>query len=363
MRPGKLKLSTPDWYKTILPTGATLRGVIECMNVSSLRIALIVNERNELVGTITDGDIRTVLLQGLTLDASIEKVIHREALVVPSNMEQHVVLQLMAKNRIQQIPVVDEQQRVIGLHVWDELTTPAVRSNLMVIMAGGKGARLQPFTDNCPKPLVTVAGKPMLEHVIERAKREGFSDFILAVHHLGNMIEEYFGDGDKLDVNINYLREETPLGTAGALSFLTPRPKEPLVVTNGDVVTDIRYGDLLDFHNRYAAAATMAVRSYEWQHPFGVVHTQGMDIVGLEEKPVVRTNINAGVYVLSPDSLGKLKQGAVCDMPMLFERLQACNLRTVAYPMHEPWLDVGRPDDLEKARSAARSVPSSFLDV
>jgi len=186
----------------------------------------------------------------------------------------------------------------------------------------------------------------MLEHIIERAKLEGFSHFVLAIHYLGYMIEEYFGDGDHLDIRIDYLREQSPLGTAGALGLLNPRPYAPFVVTNGDVITDIRYGELLDFHVRHAATATMAVRVHEWQHPFGVVQTQGVDIVGFEEKPIARSHINAGVYVLEPDALSVLSADTHCDMPTLFERLQAQAKRTVVYPMHEPWLDVGRPDDL-----------------
>jgi NDP-sugar pyrophosphorylase family protein len=216
-------------------------------------------------------------------------------------------------------------------------------------MAGGKGTRLRPHTENCPKPLVRVAGKPMLEHIIDRAKLEGFNDFTLAVYYLGHMLEEYFGDGSRFGVNIEYLRESAPLGTAGALSLLNPRPDVSFVVTNGDVLTDIRYGELLDFHSRHAAAATMAVRTHEWQHPYGVVQTRGMEIVGFEEKPVARSHINAGVYVLSPEALDELECGVPCDMPTLFERLQSSSRRIFAYPMHEPWLDVGRPEDLENA--------------
>jgi len=223
----------------------------------------------------------------------------------------------------------------------------------MVIMAGGMGTRLRPHTENCPKPLLPVAGKPMLEHIIDRARIEGFTHFILAIYHLGEMIEEYFGNGERWNVEIKYLREQAPLGTAGALGLLNPRPTEPFVVTNGDVLTDIRYGELLDFHTRHAAAATMAVRLHEWQHPFGVVQTRGVEIVGFEEKPVARTHINAGVYVLEPDALNTLAVDTPCDMPALFERLQAQSMRTVAYPMHEPWLDVGRPEDLVVAQAAS----------
>ena len=189
----------------------------------------------------------------------------------------------------------------------------------------------------------------MLEHIIDRAKLEGFNYFVLAVHYLGHMIEEHFGNGESLGVQIDYLREETPLGTAGALGLLSPLPNAPFVVTNGDVITDIHYGELLDFHIRHTAAATMAVGIHEWQHPFGVVHTQGVEIVGFEEKPIARSHINAGVYVIDPMVLSLLTADAHCDMPTLFERLQAKAQLTAAYPMHEPWLDVGRPDDLKQA--------------
>jgi len=316
-----------------------------------MKIVVVVNARGELEGTISDGDIRRGLLKGLDFNSPIESIIHRNALVVPPVLGRETVMQLMRVNKIQQIPVVDERQQVVGLHLWDEISTPPVRSNLMVIMAGGKGIRLRPFTENCPKPLVLVAGKPMLEHIIERGKLEGFRHFVLAIHYLGHMIEDYFGNGEHQGVRIDYLREQSPLGTAGALGLLKPRPDAPFVVTNGDVLTDIRYGELLDFHMRHNASATMAVRLHEWQHPFGVVQTKGVDIVGFEEKPIARTHINAGVYVLEPDALSVLEEGAPCDMPTLFERLQAKMKRTVAYPMHEPWLDVGRPDDLSLANA------------
>jgi NDP-sugar pyrophosphorylase family protein len=257
----------------------------------------------------------------------------------------------MQANRIHQLPVVDEHRRVVGLHLWDTLMVPSQRSNLMVIMAGGQGTRLRPRTENCPKPLLPVGGKPMLEHIIERAKSEGFQHFVIAVHYLGHMIEEYFGDGSDRQVRIEYLREQTPLGTVGAIELLQPRPQAPFVISNGDVLTDIRYGELLDFHCRHAAAATMAVRLHEWQHPFGVVHTKGVDIIGFEEKPIARSHVNAGIYVLEPRALDELRAGERCDMPNLFNRLQERGMRTIVYPMHEPWLDVGRPDDYDHATS------------
>lgn len=336
------------WRQAILPANATIGQAIRNLNEVSVKIVLVANETGVLEGTISDGDIRRGLLKGLDLNSPLASVIHRNALVVPPELGRDLVMQLMVANKIQQIPVVDERHHVVGLHLWDEITTPPTRSNLMVIMAGGIGTRLRPHTENCPKPLLHVAGKPMLEHIIERAKLEGFSHFVLAIHYLGHMIEDYFGDGERFDVKIDYLREQSPLGTVGALGLLNPRPDIPFVVTNGDVITDIRYGELLDFHIRHDAAATMAVRVHEWQHPFGVVQTQGVEIVGFEEKPVARSHINAGVYALDPEALSLLSADAHCDMPTLFERLQAKAKRTVAYPMHEPWLDVGRPDDLSR---------------
>jgi dTDP-glucose pyrophosphorylase/predicted transcriptional regulator len=339
------------WRQAILPASATIAQAIRNLDRVAIKIVLVANEMGVLEGTISDGDIRRGLLKGLDMNSSIASIIHSNALVVPPELGRDLVMQLMLANKIQQIPVVDEQHHIVGLHLWDELSTPPTRSNLMVIMAGGIGARLRPYTEDCPKPLLPVAGKPMLEHIIERAKLEGFNHFVLAIHYLGHMIEEYFGNGDSLGVRIDYLREESPLGTAGALGLFKQIPEAPFVVTNGDVITDIHYGELLDFHIRHNAAATMAVRVHEWQHPFGVVQTQGVEIVGFEEKPIARSHINAGVYALDPEVLGILTVDAHCDMPTLFERLQANKKRTVAYPMHEPWLDVGRPIDLQLANN------------
>ncbi|HTE46554.1 MAG TPA: nucleotidyltransferase family protein [Gemmatimonadaceae bacterium] len=339
-----------DWRRTLLPERATVQDAIRSLDQAGLQIVLVASDDGVLAGTLTDGDIRRGLLRGLTLESPIETIIHRDPLVVPPHMGTEMVLNLMRANRLRQLPIVDEQRRVLGLHLLDDLMIPGKRTNLMVILAGGKGTRLHPYTEHCPKPLLPVNGKPMLEHIIDHAKAEGFGRFVLAVHHLGHMIEQYFGNGSQWQVQIDYLREESPLGTAGALGLLNPRADAPFLVTNGDVLTDIRYGELLDFHCRHGAAATMAVRQHEWQHPFGVVHTNGVDIVGFEEKPVTRSHINAGIYVLDPTAPDVLRVGEYCDMPVLFGRLQERGARTIVYPMHEPWLDVGRIEDLERAR-------------
>jgi dTDP-glucose pyrophosphorylase len=341
-----------DWRKAVLAEHSTLQQAISCLNESSSQIVLVVLPNGILRGTLTDGDIRRGLLRGLSLDSLIDTLVNHDPLVTPPQLGREAVLQLMQANRIHQLPVVDEKRHVVGLHLLDELMVPRQRDNLMVIMAGGQGTRLRPHTENCPKPLLPVGGKPMLEHIVERARAEGFYHFVLAIHYLGHMIEEYFDDGSQWGIRIEYLREESPLGTAGAIGLLNERPELPFVVSNGDVLTDIHYGELLDFHCRHAAAGTMAVRLHEWQHPFGVVRTQGVDIVGFEEKPITRSHINAGVYVLEPAALDLLTSGEHCDMPTLFARLQENAARTIVYPMHEPWLDVGRDDDLKRARAA-----------
>ncbi len=337
------------WQQALLPSNATIAEAIRNLDKTGIKIVLVTNQSGALEGTISDGDVRRGLLKGLDVNSAVKEIVHQNALVVPSELSRELVMQLMSANKIQQIPIVDKSHRVVGLHLWDEIATPSKRENIMVIMAGGMGTRMRPYSEVCPKPLLPVAGKPMLEHIIERSKLEGFNRFVIAIHYLGHMIEEYFGDGEQLGVEIAYLKENIPLGTAGALSLLNPKPALPFVVTNGDVITDIRYGELLDFHVRHAAAATMAVRVHEWQHPFGVVQMQGVEIVGFEEKPIARSHINAGVYALDPNALSFLENDQRCDMPTLFERLQLKNNRTVAYPMHEPWLDVGRPDDLVAA--------------
>ncbi len=341
------------WRRATVPMTGTIEAVVRSLNDTGLQIALVVSDDLLLVGTVTDGDIRRGLLRGLDLASPIDSIVFIAPLVVTPEFSREMVLHLMQANRVRQLPIVDERRRVVGLHTWDALLIPGRRENLMVIMAGGKGTRLRPHTEHCPKPLLPVGDKPMLEHIIERARDTGFTRFVLAIHYLGHMIEEAFGDGSRLGVTIEYVREESALGTAGALSLLVPRPSSAFLVTNGDVLTDVRYDELLEFHLRHGAAGTMAVRLHEWAHPFGVVRTDGVDITGFEEKPVSRSHINAGIYALNPDTLDELSVGEPCDMPTLFTRVRDRQGRTIVYPMHEPWLDVGRDDDLKRARSQA----------
>lgn len=339
-----------NWQKALLSIKATIEDAIRNLNESGLQIGLVVSEDEKLLGTITDGDIRRGLLRGIDLTSSVQNVFNLDALVVPFQANRDLVFHIMQVNKVRQLPVVDEHRRIVGLYRWDILSKRTDCSNLMIIMAGGFGSRLRPYTNTCPKPLLPVAGKPMLEHIIERAKTEGLDRFIIATHYLGEMIENHFGDGESWGVQIEYLREKNPLGTAGALSLLKALPTEPFIVTNADILTKLRYKELLDYHVQHGASATMVVRQHKWENPFGVVQTKGVDIIAFEEKPIVRNYVNAGVYVLEPQVLSYLKGEVNCDMPLLFERLQEAGLRTVVYPIHEAWLDVGRPDDFKKAQ-------------
>ncbi len=336
------------WKQTLLLAGSSIRDAAQSLERSSLQIVLMIDSSGVLLGTITDGDIRRGLLKGFDLNSSAENILHRDALVVTDEMNRDWVMTLMKSNRIHQIPIVDVNRHVVGLHLWDDGNPVIERPNWFVIMAGGRGSRLGELTRDCPKPLLPVRGKPMLEHILEQAKSEGFRNFLISVHYLGDKIEAYFGTGEPWGVQINYVRENAPLGTAGALSLIEPRPELPIVVTNGDILTDVRYGELIEFHQKNRAMATMATRVYEHQNPFGVVDTHGIHIVDLKEKPVYRYHINAGVYALEPAVFEYMKPNSHCDMTVLFERLRQAGNETIAYPIHEPWIDIGRPEDLNR---------------
>ncbi len=349
-----------SWSRASLPVTATLAEAVENLTEVGIKLVLCVHDDGRLYGLITDGDLRRGLLRGMTMDTSIQEIANTAPLVVPQGTDREVVQALMKANKVQQVPEVNAEGRVVGLYLWDELGAPPAHGAMMVIMAGGKGTRLRPHTENCPKPMLPVAGKPMLQHIIERARAQGFSHFVLSLNYLGDMIRSHFGDGTGYGVSISYVDETTPLGTAGAMSLLDPRPDEPFVVTNGDVLTDVNYSEMLEFRKRHGAQGVMAVRLYEWQNPFGVVQTEGVDIAGFEEKPVMRSHINAGIYAFAPQALDHLMAQSHCDMPTLFDRLRTGGHRIVAFPMHEPWLDVGRPDDLERANQELASTTGSI---
>ena len=353
--------SLPDaepWKSTLLPPKALIKDAIFSLSSSSLKIVLIVDSDMNLIGSVTDGDIRRGLARGLTLDSSIAEIWNSKPAVVNENPTKAEVLRIMSENRVDQLPVVDASGKLVGLRTRELIESPIPRENLMVIMAGGKGTRLLPRTQNTPKPMLTIGGKPILEHIINRAKKDGFQNFVLAIHHLGDLIQEYFGNGDSLGVRISYTSESQPLGTAGALSMINPKPSSPILVSNGDIMTDVNYGDILEFHIKYEAMATMAVQIHESQFPFGVVGTHGLEITSYLEKPLERKLINAGIYVLNPEVVNLLTKNTEMHMPALFEMARENKLKTIAYPLHEKWLDLGSPNDLVRAMNDFNSLRS-----
>ena len=338
------------WRDALLSEKATLHDAIKNLDDSKLKIILVTSSDSSFVGTITDGDIRRGLLKGLSLSDGVSLVVKKDSISVSEDMQLELVNQIMKLNQISQIPTIDSKSRVVGLYEWSASNSGIkTRENLMIIMAGGIGKRLRPYTDNCPKPMLLVHNKPIIEHIILNAKSEGFNKFIISINYLGTMIEEYFGKGENLGVEIDYIREKKPLGTSGALGLIDSKLNKDFIVTNGDVISDINYGDVLDFHCKNSSIATMAVRQHELHNPYGVVQLDGEDIVGFEEKPVARSNINAGIYALSPKVIDFIEKNVYSDMPNLFENLRLQKKPIKAYFTHENWIDIGRPRDLNEA--------------
>ncbi len=335
------------WEKSILSPDDTIRAAIDNLTKSSTRIVLIVSEEGRFLGTVSDGDIRRGLLRGLVLDDGLKGIINTSAVTASPDLPRDAVKQIMLINKIQQIPIVSDEKRLLGLHEWNTLEAKQSIENLFVVMAGGEGKRLHPHTLDTPKPMVLIHGRPMLEHIVLKAKASGFQNFVFVVRHLSDLIEEYFKDGTKWGISISYIKEESPLGTAGGLAKLANYSQSPIIVTNGDVLSDLNYSDLLKFHMDLGCVATMAVRQYEISHPYGVVNLEGLRIKSIQEKPVIRNYINAGVYAISNKAIQGLKPGVFMNMTDFFDTLLSMDESVCAYPIHESWIDVGRPEDLK----------------
>jgi len=348
-----------DWRDVVVTPAARLAATIERIDRSGLQVGLVVDERGVLLGVVTDGDIRRALLRGCGMDVGIREVMNPKPRTLPTETSRADVLAFMRRHKFHHVPLLDSEGRLAGLEVLDRLIGATEVPNPVVIMAGGRGARLLPLTEECPKPLLPVGGKPILEHILEGFVEEGFRHFYFSVNYKAEMITDHFGNGERWGVRIDYLREPSPLGTAGSLSLLPARPEHPLIVMNGDLLTKVSFASLLEFHSRHGGLATMAVREYDVQIPYGVVtidngrilridETEGGRILGIDEKPVQRFFVNAGIYVLSPEAVDHIPVGAPVDMPMLFDRLREHGA-TMAFPLREYWVDIGRHDELEMA--------------
>jgi dTDP-glucose pyrophosphorylase len=330
---------------------ATALEALMVIDRGAAQIALVVDDQQLMLGTLTDGDIRRGLLDGETLEAPAERLMNRQFRYVLSGEDHAEVLEMMRREVLHQIPVLDAHGRVVELLLLQELLTPAQLPNAVVIMAGGKGTRLRPHTEHCPKPMLLVDGKPMLEILLEQCIASGFRQFYLSVNYLKEQIIDHFQNGKRWGVSIDYLVEDEPLGTAGSLQLLPGSVREPFLVMNGDVLTLLNTSKLLRFHVENEAAATLCV----WEHittvPFGVVQTQGVELAGFEEKPSYRQLVNAGVYLIDPKLLPLLPPHQATDMPTLLQIAQQEGHRVAVCPIHEYWIDVGRPETLEEANA------------
>jgi len=340
-----------DFKDNCLPPNATMKQVITAMEEVRAKIVIVVNDDNRLLGTVTDGDVRRAILKGAGFDDPVTKIMNSSPRVAGQGDDRATLVDLMRRNICRHIPILDQEGRIVGLESLDEIVEYSQSDSLVVLMAGGLGSRLMPLTENIPKPMLKVGGKPILQVILESFRSQGFSNFVVSLNYLGHLIKDHFGDGTKWGVNIEYVEEEKQLGTAGALSLLKNKIDTPLIVMNGDILTKVDFRQLIQFHEEHKAQATMCVREYHVEVPFGVIENDGHRIRSLQEKPRHRFLVNAGIYVIEPDVLGHVPENEHLDMPSLISSLVDRGQHACLFPMREYWLDVGRMDDFDRAQS------------
>lgn len=339
-----------DWKSLLVSPDATIKEVIRSIDRGAQKIALVVDEGIRLVGTVSDGDIRRGILKGCDLGNEVRQIMNTSPCVVGKFDGREKILALMRQKKVYQIPIVDDDGVLVGLEVVDTIFNTEKRENWVVLMAGGLGTRLKQLTADLPKPLLKVGDKPILETILDNFIEHGFSRFFISVNYKSEMIEEYFGDGSRWGAQIEYLREDKKLGTAGALGLLPEKPTAPVLVMNGDLLTKVNFRQLLDFHTEHLSSATMCVREYDFQVPYGVVTLDQHRIATIIEKPVQRFFVNAGIYVMEPEILEMIPHEVYLDMPSLFDKLVTQKRETAVFPIREYWLDIGRMDDFERAQ-------------
>lgn len=339
-----------DWKKAVIRPEASIRDAIKVIDQEALRVALVVDDQSHLLGIVTDGDVRRGLLRQVSLEDNVIVIMNPEPHVC-TPMDSPTAIQLDLKHKkLLHMPVVDNGCLV------DLITIQHLQNkkydNPVFLMAGGFGKRLGPLTDNCPKPLLKVGGKPILETILENFVSTGFKNIFISLHYMPDMVREYFGDGSKWGANITYIYENTPLGTGGALGLL-PRdiPKLPLIMMNGDVLTQVDCANLLKFHEEHKGVATMCVREYSMQVPYGVIQAKNHKIINIVEKPVQQFFVNAGIYVLEPEVISQVVANQRIDMPLLLESMIKQNKVVSMFPLHEYWLDIGQMKDFKQASS------------
>lgn len=333
-----------------VPPTVTIRDAIRVIDAGGYQIALVVGAERTLLGTVTDGDVRRGILAGRELSEPVTAVMNPRPTTGTLADGRDRILDVMQRRRIHQVPIVDAAGVVLGVEILDELLQPEPVTNPVILLAGGKGTRLRPITEDIPKPLVRVGDRPILERIVETLRDHGFRDLWMAVNYKGHMIQEHFGDGSAFGVSVRYVEETAPLGTAGALGLLPTAPDQTFLVMNGDLLTAVNPRNILAFHDKHGAAATMCVREFDFQVPYGVVDLDGHKFLGVDEKPVQRFFVNAGIYALSPSVLDLVPPGEPLNMTELFERVTGRGDEAAVFPVREYWLDIGQLPDLERAR-------------
>ena len=339
-----------DWQKALIGPEATFRDALKAIDATGAGMALIVDDDRRLVGVLSDGALRRALMRGGGPEEAAVSAANREPLCIDQHQDRAATLAMLRAHSLRQLPVLDAGRRVVGLTTVSDFLNIPVRSNPVVIMAGGKGERLAELTRDTPKPMLKVGPRPILDTIVGNLAGQGFRRFWLAVNYKADQIERHFGDGSALGLDICYLRETKPLGTCGALALM-PTPDEPFVVTNGDVLAKVDYGHVLDSHLEAGADATVVVRDYQMQVPFGVIDADEGQILGIKEKPTQSYTISAGAYVLSPSALRLVPRDVYHDMPALLADMIAAGLPVRQQWAEGYWMDIGRPPDYAQANA------------
>jgi dTDP-glucose pyrophosphorylase len=334
----------------VVRPSSTIREAISSIERGTAAIVLVVDDSGLLLGVVTDGDIRRELLRGATLESGIGPFYNRNFRVVSPSARRAEVLEIMRAHGIQQIPIVDENSRLLGLHLLREIIGASERSNWAVLMAGGRGTRLDPITQSLPKPMLSVAGRPIIERLTLHLVGFGFRRIFLSVCHLGHLIEQHFGDGSAFGCRIEYLRENKPLGTGGCLSLLPEMPENPIVVMNGDLVTDVDIAQLLLFHEEGHQSITICTREYTHTVPFGVIEARDGHVLRITEKPTFGWLANAGVYVLNPELVARVPKNQEFKMTDIVDGAIARGEKVGTFPIDREWMDVGEVEHLKRAR-------------
>jgi dTDP-glucose pyrophosphorylase/predicted transcriptional regulator len=333
----------------------TIKEALKVISKGDIQIALVVSKKDKLIGTLTDGDIRRGFLKGLNIKSSIKTIYYKKPIVGKIYDSKEKLLKIALSKRILQIPIIDGRGKVLGIHVINDLLKTKNKSNLVILMAGGRGIRLRPLTKNLPKPMLKVGNKPILEILLERFKENGFSNFLISVNYKSKIIKRYFGNGQKFGVKINYIEEKKKMGTAGCLSLLKKKPDKAFFVANGDLLTNLDFEKMLHFHYNHNSKATMAIKEYNINSLYGEVKVKNENIYSIVEKPIYKFFINAGAYIIEPEYL-KLIPKKFYDMTSFFKKIIEMKIMAKPFPIDEFWLDIGRHADYVKANDEYNSL-------